>query len=123
MATPVNASDQPAVYEVNVDVDQSIKTEYLEWLVGHIEKILAFPGFVQCDLSERAPDDLGSNSAADAKANYLITIAYRLKNKAYLDDYLAKHAPKLRAEGLEKFGSKFKASRRVLYPKSVYVRK
>jgi hypothetical protein len=39
-----------------------------------------------------------------------------LRDRAALDDYLREHAPRMRAEGIARFGDRFRAERRVLVP-------
>jgi hypothetical protein len=43
-------------------------------------------------------------------------VRYRLRDRAALDDYLRDHAPRMRAEGLARFGDAFRAQRRVMLP-------
>ena len=39
---------------------------------------------------------------------------YALVDAAALDGYLCEHAPRLRAEGVSRFGDRFRAQRRIL---------
>lgn len=39
---------------------------------------------------------------------------YRLADRAAVDAYLRDHAPRLRADGIARFGGRFHATRRVL---------
>lgn len=41
---------------------------------------------------------------------------YVLRDAAALDAYLHEHAPRMRADGVARFGDRFRASRRVLRP-------
>jgi hypothetical protein len=43
-------------------------------------------------------------------------VHYRLRDAAALDAYLERHAARMRAEAIERFGARFSASRRVLVP-------
>lgn len=45
---------------------------------------------------------------------------YRLRDAAALATYLREHAPRLRADDMEKFGGRFRADRRVLIPVASY---
>ena len=47
---------------------------------------------------------------------------YRLRDQASLDAYLRDHAPRMRAQGVEKFGEQFRAERRVLAHREEFVR-
>jgi hypothetical protein len=95
------------VYEVNLDVDASIETEYRAWLRAHVDEILALPGFIGATVFDvvdpkPAPGRIG------------ICTHYRLADEASLLAYFEQHAPRLRADGVARFGDRFTASRRVL---------
>jgi hypothetical protein len=95
------------VYEVNLDIDAAIADEYRAWLDAHVAEIRALPGFTGAQLFEvRDPPA--------AAGRLSLCVQYRLRDQADLDRYLAQHAPRLRAEGLARFGGRFSASRRVL---------
>lgn len=97
------------VYEVNVEADPEIAGDYRTWLDGHVTSMLALPGFeaaVVFDVLEPAP-------AHGASA---WCVHYTLRDAAALEAYLAEHAPRMRAEGVARFGDRFRASRRVLRP-------
>lgn len=95
------------VYEVSIDVDRAIAAAYLGWLREHVAQMLRFDGFVEARIAERAdlPDDAPRHG---------FVIAYRLRDRAALDAYLADHAADMRADGERRFGGRFSASRRVL---------
>jgi hypothetical protein len=95
------------VYEVNIDLDAAIRGDYLAWLDAHVAEICALPGFIGAQVFEVADPP-----AAPGRA--VLCVQYRLRGQADLDRYLAEHAPRLRAEGLARFGGRFSASRRVL---------
>lgn len=95
------------VYEVNVDLDASIENEYRRWLRHHVAEILALPGFQEAHLF----DVLDPAPAAGRAA---ICVHYRLSDEAALQEYFEQHAPRLRADGIARFGGRFSASRRVL---------
>jgi hypothetical protein len=92
------------LYEVRLDVDAEVATDYRDWLGTHVREILALPGFLRADiLSEpRAVGRIGW------------CVHYWLADRAALDGYLRDHAPRLRADGLARFPGKFTGERRVL---------
>lgn len=95
------------VYEVNLFVQRAIEAPYRAWLDAHIREILALPGFVDAQTYERtdppgAPDEL------------VLCVHYRLQDQAALDAYFRDHAARLRADGVNRFGDRFRAERRVL---------
>lgn len=95
------------VYEVNVEVDAEIAAAYRTWLRAHIAEILALPGFVDARTFEvRDP--------APTAGRIALCVQYRLTGTAALDAYLREHAPRLRADGVARFGERFRAQRRVL---------
>lgn len=102
------AVDKAIVYEVNIDLDAAIEAEYRAWLPGHVDEILALPGFIDArvfDVADPPP----------ATGRIAICMQYRLRDAAALQDYFEQHAPRLRGDGIARFGGKFNASRRVLH--------
>ena len=94
------------VYEVNISVDLAIFDAYQLWLKNHIAEILALPGFVGATLYRLAP------SSADRLE---LCVHYQLSDEDSLQRYLQEHAPRLRADGLARFGTQFQATRRILH--------
>lgn len=95
------------VYEVNIDLEAAIRADYLAWLDAHVAEICALPGFLGAQVLE-----VTDPPPAPGRAN--LCVQYRLTGPDALGRYLAEHAPRLRAEGVERFGTRFSASRRVL---------
>lgn len=96
------------VYEVSVDVDTSMREEYLRWLKPHVAEILALPGFFGADVWEVIdPADPGV---------LRVCMHYRLADDDALATYLRDHAPRLRADGIARFGERMRAQRRVMRP-------
>lgn len=95
------------VYEVNVDLDAAIERDYRTWLDAHVREILTLPGFTGARILgviEPRPDD----------GRVALCVQYALRDAAALDAYLRDHAPRLRADGIARFGERFRAQRRVL---------
>ena len=103
----VDRTGGEVVYEVNLDLDATVRDKYLAWLGAHVTEICALPGFTGAQVFEVAdpPTPPGRTS---------LCVQYRLAGQGDLDRYLAEHAPRLRAEGMARFGGRFNASRRVL---------
>jgi Domain of unknown function (DUF4286) len=95
------------IYEVNIEVDRDTADSYRVWLTDHIAEILALPGFTGANVFDvlEPPPSAGRIG---------LCVQYALKNHEALDDYLRDHAPRLRADGIARFGERFKAQRRVL---------
>lgn len=94
-------------YEVNLDIDAAIRAEYLAWLRVHVAVIRALDGFTGAECFEVLDPPAAAGRA-------MFCVQYRLVDAAALEAYLRDHAPRLRAEGVARFGERFRASRRVL---------
>jgi len=95
------------VYEVNLRVRRTIEREYRAWLDGHMREILALPGFVKAELFE-------VTDPAPSPEEVSLCTRYHLRDEPALLVYFREHAPRLRAEGVERFGKNFRADRRVM---------
>lgn len=94
------------IYEVNLDVDAGIAGTWLAWLDDHVAQMLALPGFLGGE-RERVVDP-------PARPGRLgVIVRYRLRDRAALDTYLTRHAARMRTDGLERFGGRFTATRRI----------
>lgn len=96
------------IYEVSADVDPSLRADYLDWLRAHVAEIVALPGFTGADVDEvldpEEPDRMR------------LCMRYRLVDAEALDAYLREHAPRLRGDGIARFGDRVRLQRRVLRP-------
>lgn len=102
------ASPHAVIYEVNLDLDADVREDYLAWLRPHIAQILALPGFVGATLSEPV-------EPAAQPGRALLCVQYTLTGADALQAYLRDHAPRMREDGLARFGGRFRAQRRVLH--------
>lgn len=101
------------VYEVNLDVDAQIADAFRAWLDAHVREILRLDGFVVARLFEvREP--------APEAGRVALCVQYTLRDAAALDIYLCEHAPRMRADGLARFGGRFSAQRRVMDEAAVF---
>ncbi|HEX2667306.1 MAG TPA: DUF4286 family protein [Gammaproteobacteria bacterium] len=94
----------PLVYEVTLDIESGAAPEFDPWLKQHVREMLALPGFRDARILK--PE--GAEAGAERRV-----VQYTLGSRAELDRYLDEHAPRMRAEGTQRFGEKLKASRRV----------
>lgn len=95
------------VYVVELEMDASLREEYLAWLDGHVRDMLELPGFLGAEIlirREPPPRD----------GRFVVCTHYRLRDRAAWDAYLADHATRMRAAGLRRFGDQVRASRHVL---------
>jgi len=95
------------IYEVNLAVDREIAVEYRSWLATHVQEMLALPGFTGARIMEAVQDQ------ADAAETVFCT-QYELADQAALDNYLRVHSARMRADGVNRFGDRFRSTRRVL---------
>lgn len=95
------------VYEVNLTVQRRIETEYRTWFDAHVREMVALPGFIGATVFER-------REPAPAADEFALCVQYRLVDADALAAYLAEHAPRLRADGIARFGDAFRAERRIL---------
>ena len=95
------------IYEVNLAVDREIAVEYRSWLATHVQEMLALPGFTGARIMETVQDE------ADAAETVFCT-QYELVDQAALDEYLRVHSARMRADGVSRFGHRFRSTRRVL---------
>jgi len=100
--------DGRVIYEVNLTIDPGIVREFDDWLTAHVAEMLALPGFRSAKIlsADEAP------MAADAPVSR--TTLYVLDNRAALEHYLTAYAGHMRADGVARFGERFKATRRIL---------
>lgn len=95
------------LYEVELEIRDEIFADYRAWLSVHVEHMLELPGFVAAEILER-------REPPPPEGAHALTVHYRLTDDAAMQRYLAEHAPRLRAEGVRRFGDRFTATRRIL---------
>lgn len=94
----------PIIYEVQLSADPSIATEIASWLPEHIQEMTDLPGFMGARWLEQL----------DPKTDRIIhCVHYQLEDQESLDRYFEQHAPRMRAEGIDRFGDHFEATRRI----------
>ena len=93
------------IYEVNLVVDAEIADDYAAWLGLHVKEILELDGFLSAEWFEVEAEDEG---------HVHWCIQYRLKDRTVLETYFIEHAERMRGDGLERFGGRFTAERRIL---------
>ena len=98
------------VYEVNLTVQPEIVEDYGSWLEKHIHEIMKIDGFISAQWMVREEDGDGGRW----------TILYTLRDRDALENYQANHAKRLIGEGLDRFGGKFEASRRIMQEKKAF---
>ena len=105
--------NRSVIYEVNLEADAGIAAPFDTWLRDHVADMLQFDGF-------RSAEILDDPGAPPGRIRRIVQ--YRLRSQAALDEYLAVHAPRMRAQGVARFGDRFTAERRVLPHREEFVR-
>lgn len=91
------------IYNVTINVDESILAEWLIWIEKHIPEVLATGKFISAKMTQVLVDEeMGG-------ATY--SIQYTAKTREDLDNYYKHDANKLRTDGMKKFADKMLAFR------------
>ena len=105
------------IYNVTVNIDESVHAEWLVWIQAHIEDVLATGRFSSAKLTQvLVEEEMGGVT---------YSIQYTAKTREDLDEYYRVDADKLRGDGLRRFADKMVAFRTELrivkefYPASV----
>jgi hypothetical protein len=96
------------VYEVNLEFDVAIAAAYRAWLQGHIAEILTLPGFLSAQVHEVV-------EPLPTAGRQGLCVRYQVEDLGALETYTREHAPRMRADGLQRFGEEgVRIRRRVL---------
>jgi len=98
----------PLIYQVTLRIDREASSEYASWLGAHMREIAAIDGFEGATWLE--PESSLDPGEADSIS---WIVQYRLRDREALDRYLRDFAPRMREEGVRRFGSRFSATRDV----------
>ncbi len=91
------------IYNVTVNVDDSIHDEWLLWIKEHIPLVLSTGKFEKATLTKvLVEEDIGGQT---------YSVQYRSYSREALDAYYKEDADRLRTEGLKKFADKILAFR------------
>ncbi|WP_242130861.1 DUF4286 family protein [Aestuariivivens marinum] len=91
------------IYNVTVNIDESIHDEWLQWIKEHIPQVLGTGKFDKATLSRvLVEEDMGGVT---------YSIQYRSYSREALDTYYREDAERLRTDGLKKFADKMLAFR------------
>ncbi|MEE2962302.1 MAG: DUF4286 family protein [Myxococcota bacterium] len=100
------------IYELNLEVRADIVEDFRACLDFLILKVLSAPGFLRATWFE-----LEGETSAE-QTNFVVH--YHVDSCRDLNAFLKECAEKERADGLEKFGDRYKARRRILKPLKLY---
>ena len=86
------------IYNVTMNIDESIHKEWLLWIQKHIKDVLKSSAFVSAKLTQvLVEEEMGGVT---------YSVQYTAKSKDDLNDYYTNSAPKLRNESIKKFADK-----------------
>jgi len=91
------------IYNVTINVEDSIHYDWLFWIKPHIKEVLATGKFVSAKMTKVLVEEEMEGT------NY--SIQYTAKSNEDLQAYYTEYAPRLREAGIAKFGSKMLAFR------------
>ena len=91
------------IYNVTLNIDNSIHDEWLEWIKQHIPKVLATGLFLKATFSKVLVEE--------SIEGITYSIQYLAHSKEALESYHKQYAADIQAEGLQKFGDKMLAFR------------
>ena len=91
------------IYNVTINVNESIHEEWLIWIKEHIPQVLATGKFTEAKLTKvLVEEEMGGIT---------YSVKYRAKSREDLDAYYKEDAEKLRQDGLKRFADKSLAFR------------
>ena len=91
------------IYNVTVNIDESIHQDWLVWIKEHIPQVLATGKFSEAKLTKvLIEEEMGGVT---------YSIQYRAKSREDLENYYKQDADRLRQDGLAKFADKMLAFR------------
>jgi len=93
------------IYEVTLVIERDIVEPFDSWLANHIEEMLAIPGFLKANVFALEDDEQGRARRVTQ---------YYLESENHLEQYFACRVEQMRQAGIDRFGDRFSASRRVL---------
>jgi len=86
------------IYNVTINIDKSVHSEWFVWIQEYIERVLATGHFLSAKMTEiLVEEEMGG---------FTYSIQYTAKTREDLDVYYEEDAPKLQNEALLKFGDK-----------------
>lgn len=90
------------IYNVTINIEESIHNEWLIWIKEHIPQVLATGKFEKATLTKVLVEE---------DEGHTYSVQYRSYSRAALDAYYKDDAEKLKAEGMQKFADKMLAFR------------
>jgi len=91
------------IYNVTINIDETIQAEWLVWIESHVEKILATGCFLSAKMTQvLVEEEMGGVT---------YSIQFTTSSREELDEYYKTYADDIRKESHQKFGNKMLAFR------------
>ncbi len=91
------------IYNVTINIDESIHEDWLIWIKEHIPQVLATGKFIEAKLTRvLVEEEMGGKT---------YSVQYRAKSRKDLEAYYREDAERLRQDGLTRFADKMLAFR------------
>lgn len=91
------------IYNVTINIDESVHKEWLTWMQSHIPEVLATGRFTSAKMTQvLVEEEMGGIT---------YSVQYAAKSREDLDAYYKIDAPKLQSDGIKKFADKMVAFR------------
>jgi len=91
------------IYNVTINVDDSVVKDWLQWIRPHILEVLKTGKFVSAKFTQvLVEEEMGGRT---------FSIQYTAKTKEDIQAYYKEHADEFRQDGIRKFGEKCLAFR------------
>lgn len=91
------------IYNVTINIDESVHKEWLVWMQSHIPEVLATGRFMSAKMTQvLVEEEMGGVT---------YSVQYTAKTREDLDNYYKIDAPKLRSDGMKRFADKMVAFR------------
>ncbi len=91
------------IYNVTINIDESVHDEWLTWMETHIPEVLETGRFLSAKMTQvLVEEDMGGVT---------YSVQYTAKTREDLDNYYKYDAPRLRSDGMKKFADKMVAFR------------
>lgn len=91
------------IYNVTVNIDESIHQQWLTWIKEHIPQVLGTGKFIEARLTRVL--------VKEEKGGITYSVQYKAPSREALDAYYKEDAEKLQGDGLKRFADKMLAFR------------
>lgn len=94
------------IYNMTVNIDDSVHSEWRKWINDHISEVLGTGLFLKAVFSKVLTED------AEGATSY--SVQYYAHSKSALETYKTQYAKELHSEGVKRFGDKMLSFRTTL---------